>query len=62
MRPLPGYGIPYLSHQNDNLRQELSSLANDVPPAVDFVAEVGDHELEGEEEVEGGRVGVDGDD
>lgn len=35
--PQCGTGIPYLSHQNDNLRDELPSLAEDVPPVVDFV-------------------------
>ena len=38
--PRCGTGIPYLSHQNDNLRDELPSLAGDVPPVVDFVKEV----------------------
>ena len=37
---LHGAGIPYLSHQNDNLRQQLGELTPDVPRAVDFVKEV----------------------
>ena len=43
--PPCGAGIPYLSHQNDNLRDELPSLAGDVPPALDFVKKVTLEEL-----------------
>ncbi|KAH9117179.1 hypothetical protein LEN26_012763 [Aphanomyces euteiches] len=32
-------GVPYLSHQNDSLREQFPALMQDVDPIVDFAAE-----------------------
>ena len=32
-------GVPYLSHQNDSLREEFPGLAADVPKALDIATE-----------------------
>lgn len=39
-------GVPYLSHQNDSLRDQLPGLFNEVPPAIELAVEAFGNEPE----------------